>query len=185
VPKHNIIFDVGTFQSELFQQIMEAGSLPNGDYSMKAMWGDPRPYFNISGERHLWTVAPTDPYLGRKGQGFVRPINVILWAKPSVQDKLAFFMHGLGETAWNIHRYVDQDYRKQVTAWDRREFTDLRGTRKTEWYCPQGRPDHYYSCELMQIVAATARGLLSSPREDGPLFEHAANNALPAPPTTP
>ena len=39
---------------------------------------------------------------------------------------------------------------------------------------PAGPPDHYYSCELMQIACASARGLLSVPREVGPLFEHAA-----------
>ena len=57
------------------------------------------------------------------------------------------------------------------------EFTDARGARRTEWWCPQGRPDHYYSCELMQIACASARGLLSVPREVGPLFEHAARLA--------
>ena len=55
-----------------------------------------------------------------------------------------------------------------------REFTDARGARRTEWWCPQGRPDHYDSCELMQIACASARGILSAPREIGPLFEHAA-----------
>jgi hypothetical protein len=64
-----------------------------------------------------------------------------------------------------------------VTARNRREFTDNYGRRRTEWYCPKGRPDHYYSCELMQVVAASARGLLSTPREAGPLFEHAAQLA--------
>jgi hypothetical protein len=41
---------------------------------------------------------------------------------------------------------------------------------------PAGPPDHYDSCELMQIACASARarGLLSAPREAGPLFEHAA-----------
>jgi hypothetical protein len=174
VPRHNLAFDVGTFQTELFTQIMEGGSLPNGDYAMKALWGDDRPFFLIDGERHLWTVAPTDPYLGRRAQGFIRPINVIRWSKPGVQDKLNFFMHGYGETDWRILPAADQDYRKQVTAWDRREFTDARGARRTEWWCPQGRPDHYYSCELMQIACASARGLLSVPRDVGPLFEHAA-----------
>jgi hypothetical protein len=114
---------VGTFQSELFQQIMEGGSLPNGDYAIKAMWGDDRPHFLVNGQRHLWTVAPTDPYLGRKGQGFTRPINVILWSRPSIQDRLAFFTHGLGETDWRIPPWIDNDYRKQVTAWDRPAIT--------------------------------------------------------------
>ena len=85
-----------------------------------------------------------------------------------------FFLHGYGETDWRILPAADQDYRKQVTAWDRREFTDARGARRTAWWCPQGRPDHYDSCELMQIACASARGLLSAPREVGPLFEHAA-----------
>jgi hypothetical protein len=174
VAKKDIIFDVGTFQSELFQQIMEAGSMPNGDWAMKAMWGDDREYWVVDGKRHIWTVAPTDPYLGRRGQGFVHPINVILWSKPSVQDGLAFFMHGLGQTDWRIPPWVDNDYRKQVTAWDRREFQDNYGKRRTEWYCPKGRPDHYYSCELMRVVPATARGLVTSPEEMGALFAHAA-----------
>ena len=187
----------------------------------------------VEGGRYLWTVAPTDPYLGRKGQGWIRPINVIRWSKPSVQDRLAFFLHGLGETDWRITPHTPPDYRKQVTAWDRREFTDAKGGRRTAWFCPQGRPDlvyprngdenhglpgscnakrahpagdqreeathehknlsirvihairgnfhrrfQVYSCELMQIVYASARGLLSSPREDGPLFAHAAQNYL-------
>jgi len=59
-----------------------------------------------------------------------------------------FFLHGYGETDWRILPTADQDYRKQVTAWDRREFTDARGARRTEWWCPQGQPDHYDSCEL-------------------------------------
>ena len=91
-----------------------------------------------------------------------------------MQDKLNFIMHGYGETDWHILPAADPDYRKQVTTWDRREFTDARGARRTEWWCPQGRPDHYYSCELMQIACASARGLLSVPREAGPLFERAA-----------
>ncbi len=69
-----------------------------------------------------------------------------------------------------------QEAANLVTApppWDRREFTDARGARRTEWWCPQGRPDHYYSCELMQIACASARGLLSVPREVGPLFDYA------------
>jgi len=118
-------------------------------------------------------------WLGRKvGRILIRPINVIRWSKPSVQDRLAFFLHGLGETDWRITPHTPPDYRKQVTAWDRREFTDAKGGRRTEWFCPRGRPDHVYSCELMQIVYASARGLLSSPREDGPLFAHAAQNYL-------
>jgi hypothetical protein len=48
-------------------------------------------------------------------------------------------LHGYGETDWRILPTADQDYRKQVTAWDRREFTDARGARRTEWWCPQGR----------------------------------------------
>ena len=70
-------------------------------------------------------------------------------------------------------------HRKHIAShgrWVRREFTDACGARRTEWWCPQGRPDHYYSCELMQIACASARGLLSVPREVGPLFEHAAQN---------
>ena len=51
---------------------------------MQALRGDARPYFLVEGERHLWTVAPPDPYLGRKGHRWIRPINVSRGSKPSV-----------------------------------------------------------------------------------------------------
>ena len=46
----------------------------------------------------------------------VRPVNVIRWSKPGVQDQLNFFMHGYGETDWRILPTADQDYHEQVTA---------------------------------------------------------------------
>lgn len=173
VPLQNRAFDVGTFQTELFAQIMAAGSLPDGNYAMKALWGDKdrREAFIVDGVRHLFTTVPTDPALGTRQQGRQVPILVWRWAKQAVQEKLAFFMGGGGDTDWCILKNADMDYRKQVTAWDRREFHNARGELRSEFYKPEQRPDHYYSCELMQLVCASATGLLSAPREDLPLFD--------------
>jgi len=175
VPLANRAWDVGTFQTELFAQIMAAGSLPDGNYAMKALWGDKdrREAFVVDGVRHLFTTVPTDPGLGTRSQGRQVPILVWRWAKQAVQDRLGFFMAGGGDTDWCIQRDSDMDYRKQVTAWDRRDYHNARGELRTEWHKPEQRPDHYYSCELMQIVCASATGLLSAPREDLPLFDHA------------
>ncbi len=181
VAPENIAWDVGNWQTELFQRIVEGPVLPNGEYAMKALWGDDKPSYQLADQRMLYNIVPTDPALGFRGMGRVRPINVYRWAKPAAQDRLDFFMHGGGVSDWRLMPEAPMDYRQQVTAWDRREFTNQRGEVKREWAKPESRPDHYYSCELMQIICASAAELLSYPQDGLPLFEHAHAQALLAP----
>ncbi len=166
----NVAFDVGTFQTELFQRIMDGPRLPNGDYAFKALWGDDKPSYQVGDQRRLYNLVPTDPALGGVGQGRVMPIWVRRWAKPAAQDRLAFFMNGGGASNWMILPNSPQDYRQQVTAWDRRERVDRKGETHIEWWKPEGRPDHYYSCELMQVICADNADLLNTSVQDLQLF---------------
>ena len=72
---------------------------------------------------------------------------------PSALDRLALFMHGmLGD--WAIPPDSDDEYRQQVTAYERRERTDVRGIVRTEWHAK--REDHDADGEQMQIDCAAA-----------------------------
>ena len=49
------------------------------------------------------------------------------------------------------HREITEDFFKQMAA----EFKDLDG----KWKCPKGKDNHYWDCEVLNLVAADIRGI--------------------------
>ena len=62
---------------------------------------------------------------------------------------------------------VDADYAMEVTAMGRRERQTRGGGVQFEYYNKR-KADHFCDCEQMQIICASAAGLLSAPDESDP-----------------
>lgn len=169
----NVGIDSATFTGEVYKYVVESG------YRWKAMKGDDRPAFRVSdGNGHqrmmIYSISQADPAIGTSMQGRVRPLQLYIWSKPAALDRLALFQNRMSGD-WTIPKrdlerslpgYSDE-YALQVSAYERRERVNPRGVVLKEWH-QKRRQDHATSCEMEQIVCASATDLLSAP--DLPLF---------------
>lgn len=165
VSPDNVVIDSGAWAPEVYKEVVTSG------YRWKAFKGDGRDTFRADGQSWLYSKTPADPAIGTSQEGRVRPIDLYMWAKYGVRDRLYAFLHGvIGD--WQVHEDSTEEYALQVCTWDQRTRQDRYGTEYQEWY--QKRPDdHYCDCEQMQIVAASITGLLTMP-EELPLFDSQA-----------
>lgn len=82
----------------------------------------------------------------------------LFWAD-GYRDKLAARMPALREEQgvqvqlWALNSDDDPDYARQMLAWHK-SLTRRKGAMVEAWTKPEGAPDHYFSCEVMQMVCA-------------------------------
>ena len=153
----NVAIDSGAWAPEVYEKVVGSG------YRWKALKGDDKEAFRIGGKAWLYQKSMADPAIGTKLAGKVRPIELYVWAKYGVIERLYAFLHGaLGD--WQLYQGAAEDYKMQVTTWDRRSRIGRNGVEYLEWY-QKRKEDHYADCEQMQIVAAAATGLLHMPEE--------------------
>lgn len=73
--------------------------------------------------------------------------NLYLFSNRAVKDTLAEIRAGKTEMRWEIPRDIDPVYLKQINV----EYFDAE---KQAWICPDGKDNHFFDCETMQIAAA-------------------------------
>ena len=157
VAPDNVMVDSGQWAPEVYQQVMDSG------YRWKALKGDDKDGYKIHGKTYLFQKSMVDPTLGRKKDLRVRDIELYVWAKYGVIARLYAFLHGtMGD--WRVFHGTGDDYKLQVTVWDRRARVGRNGHESLEWY-QRRTEDHLADCEQMQIVGAAAVGLLHMPEE--------------------
>jgi len=161
----DVAVDSGHWAPEVYEKVVESG------YQWKAFKGDDKEFFTVQGKRWLFQKSMADPAIGTHMAGRVRQIELYVWAKYGVLERMLAFLHGkLGD--WRIHANTDEEYNLQVTTWDRRARVDGRGVERLEWY-QRRKQDHFADCEQQQIVCAAATGLLHMPEEIGELWSNA------------
>lgn len=160
VDQNNIVIDCAYASAEVYQQVVKSG------YKKKAFHGHDRPYFVVEGRKMIWQQSAADPAIGTSMAGRVKPIQMILFSKPATLERLYLMMYGeMGD--WQLPRNTPDEYKLQVTAWDRRYRMDRVGSEVMEWY--QKRvDDHGTDLERMQIAAAAFLHLLENPQEAPP-----------------
>jgi phage terminase large subunit GpA-like protein len=157
VSPDNVAIDSGAWAPEVYEQVVSSG------YRWKALKADDKDHFRIQGKAWLFQKSPADPAIGTSLAGKVRPIELYVWAKYGVTERLYAFLHGaLGD--WRIYVGAADEYKMQVTTWDRRSRIGRNGVETLEWY-QKRKEDHYADCEQMQVVAAAATGMLHMPDE--------------------
>lgn len=162
----NIVVDAAWQSSEVYKQVVDSG------YRWKAFHGADKPFFTVDGRKTIYQMSTADPALGTVMAGRVRLIKLIFFSKPATLDRLYLMMYGdLGD--WTIPRDISDEYKLQVTAWDRRSRMNSR-EEIMEWY-QKRTDDHGTDCERMQIAAAAFTGLLQSPREAASTGGHGEN----------
>lgn len=163
VSPDNVIIDSGAWASEIYRHVVDSG------YRYKAFKGEDKTHFTRDGKRSIWQKTPADPAIGTAMQGKVKPLDLFLFSKPSALDRLYLMMNGeLGEWSYPLDQdgnpAVSREYLLQVTAYDKRPFTDLKKNKvRYEWH-QKRTDDHQAANEVQQIVAATITGLIY---EDG------------------
>jgi hypothetical protein len=150
VDPDNMIFDTGAFTTELYQEIMASGR------RMKAFKGDPRDSFMNGSLRQIWTKTFIDPAIGTSMEGRIGMIPLYLISRPSTCDMLDSCITGR-TPGWHIHKEAPDEYRQQVTAYYRHEWTDPKGINRMEWRAK--RDNHYADCERYQIGASVIPAL--------------------------
>lgn len=141
--------------AEIYKLVVESGM------QWKALRGEDKNFFTWpDGNKGLWAISKFDPALGTQMQGRVQEVQLFLFSAPGTRERLVMMMYGdLGE--WQLPRDEDHDYKRMVTAWDRRFITEGRSTGQYVWY-QKRTDDHYEACERMQIGMAAISGLLQS-----------------------
>lgn len=140
--------------ADVYKLVVESGM------QWKALRGEDKKFFTQpDGTKSIWTMSHFDPALGTAMQGKVQNVPLWLFSKEATRDRLVMMQYGdLGD--WQIPQETDLEYKKQVTAWDRRLTTNGRGVASYEWY-QKRNDDHAEACERMQICMAAAAGLFS------------------------
>lgn len=160
VAPEDVVVDAAWQSAEVYRKIVESG------YKWKAFHGQDKPCFLVNGRKMIWQLSSADPALGTQLAGRVRPIKLFHFSKPATLERLYLQMYGeMGD--WQILADASEEYRLQVTAWDRRYRVGRNGEEIAEWYAKR-TDDHGCDCERMQIAAASISGLLMNPQELAP-----------------
>ena len=174
-----VAVDTGNWASEIYQDIMDSGVMPNGDYAWKAMKGDKAPCYKIDGVSYLWTSSYVDPFLGDQKGRRVRPIRQYLFSKTGLLDRQEALMRGIGP-AWMMPKPRGperpygpdaqhlNEFCMQVTAYRREEYEDSYNQKTVKWKQISGRDDHWGSTTRMQIVCAMVTGLINGSIDSTP-----------------
>ena len=159
VDSGNVAIDSGAYTSEIYQNVVDSG------YKWKPMKGEDKEYFLLRGMRRLYNTTTADPAIGTQREGRVRMLRLYLYAKYGCLDRMTNLMHGVFGN-WRLPKKLDglDDYLHQVCAYDRREESIARREHETKlvWY-RRSKEDHLASCEIMQVAAASASGMLNVP----------------------
>lgn len=157
VKADDVVIDSGQWAPEVYEKVLESG------YRWKALKGDDKDGYRVHGKTFLFQKSRVDPTLGHKKGHNIQDIELYVWAKYGVIERMYAFLHGVvGQ--WEVFPETDSEYNLQVTTWDRRARVNRSGTEMLEWY-QKRKEDHYADCEQMQIVAAAATGLLHMPED--------------------
>lgn len=141
--------------AEVYKLVVESGML------WKALRGEEKQFFSHEhGQKAIWAMSKFDPALGTQFQGQVAHVPLWLFSAPATRERLVMMMYGeLGD--WCLPLNEDHEYKRQVTAWERKYITEGRNTGSYVWY--QKRvDDHLEAVERMQIAMATMAGLMVS-----------------------
>jgi hypothetical protein len=161
VEPDNVMIDSGKWAPEVYEKIVAS------NYRWKALKGDDKDGFRVAGKTWLFQKSLADPAIGTEHAGKVRTIELYIWAKYGVIERLYALMHGaMGD--WKIFQDTHEDYNLQVTTWDRRPRIGRLGNEVMEWY-QKRTADHYGDCEQMIVIGMAATGLLHQPK-DGELI---------------
>jgi hypothetical protein len=146
--------------AEVYKLVVESGM------QWKALRGEEKQFFtHPDGRKAIWTMSHFDPALGTAAQGRVQQVPLWLFSAPQTRERLVMMTYGdLGD--WRIPEREENEYKRQVTAWERRYITEGRNTGKYEWY-QKRTDDHLEACERMQIGLAAMSGLLESAGNGG------------------
>lgn len=140
---------------DVYKLVVESGML------WKALRGEEKQFFSHEhGQKAIWAMSKFDPALGTQFQGQVAHVPLWLFSAPATRERLVMMMYGeLGD--WCLPLNEDHEYKRQVTAWERKYITEGRNTGSYVWY--QKRvDDHLEAVERMQIAMATMAGLMVS-----------------------
>lgn len=163
VARANRCWDAAHFSTEVYNYVVASG------YVEKAMRGDYREAFTVNGVKTILQKVKADPAMGTEKQGKVMPIDLWQWSKYAVLDRLQMLKDGSAGN-WKVPYNIDENYRTQITAWERRDKARPDGTYTKEWYCRRKGNEHLHACEEMQVVAAVKLGLFVKPDEVPPLL---------------
>jgi hypothetical protein len=153
----NMVIDSGQWAPEVYQKVIDSG------YRWKPMKGDAKDGFRIHGKMWLYQKTLVDPTLGKVRDRKLRDIELYMWAKYGVIERLHAMLHGIvGQ--WEIFPGTGEDYNLQVPVWDKRSRIMRQGGEMLEWF-QKRKEDHLSDCEQMQIVAAAATGMLHMPED--------------------
>lgn len=149
-PRH-VGLDSAYSSVEIYKLVVEQGG------HWKALRGDDKQFFtHPGGVQSIWARTQADPALGTRDQGR-RTIPLWLFSAPATRERLLMMMYGhIGE--WQISTNEDAEYKRQVTAWERKYVTEGRDAGAYIWY-QKRTDDHYEACERMQIGLAAIAGL--------------------------
>ena len=141
--------------AEVYKLVVESGML------WKALRGEEKQFFTHEhGQKAIWAMSKMDPALGTQFQGRVNHLPLWLFSAPATRERLVMMMYGdLGD--WRIPLNEQHEYKRQVTAWERKYITEGRNSGSYVWY-QKRTDDHLEACERMQIAMATMSGLLES-----------------------
>jgi phage terminase large subunit GpA-like protein len=153
VDDDDVAIDSGYLATQVYNEVTKSG------YAWKPMKGDELENFMVDKVRQIWKDSLIDPALGTTMQGRVRPIRLFHFSNPSIKDLLNEYMHGVGPT-WEIPENIQGDYLAQMHAEHREEAVDSYGKIKYRWVNKPRRPNHYFDCECMLVVAGLVTGML-------------------------
>lgn len=147
VDDDDVVVDSGYNATNIYNEVTKSG------YAWKPMKGDDFQYFVVDGVRQPYKDTLVDPAMGTSLQGQVRPVRLFVFSNPAVKDLLSEYQRGIGPQ-WEIPENVTQDYVEQMSAEHREEIVDAYGKVTYKWVNKPRKPNHYWDCECMIMVAA-------------------------------
>jgi phage terminase large subunit GpA-like protein len=155
IPDECVFLESGFQASKVYEACVK--------FNWKALKGDDVEYFTTYEDgkprRWPWRQTYVDPSLGKKGQGRVSEIPLIMWSNPTYKNRLLLHIAVGDGPLWLLPDNVSQDYIDEVLAEERRRKEGPRGEDVFFWFKPGGRINDYLDDELMQLVVADAGGV--------------------------
>ncbi len=153
VDDDDVVVDSGYNATSIYNEVTKSG------YSWKPMKGDDFQYFVVDGVRQPYKDTLVDPAMGTSLQGQVRPVRLFVFSNPAIKDLLSEYTRGIGPS-WEIPENVTIDYVQQMSAEHREEIQDAYGKITYKWVNKPRRPNHYWDCECMIMVAGLVTGAI-------------------------
>lgn len=153
VDQDDVVIDSGYNATSVYDEVTKSG------YTWKPMKGDDFQYFIVDGVRQSWKHTLADPAMGTAMAGMVKPVGLFVYSNPAIKDLVAEYRQGLGPS-WQIPENVTMDYIEQMNAEHREELVDTHGKVTYKWINKPRRPNHYWDCECMVMVAGLVTGTI-------------------------